>query len=64
MSSILPALVIIFALATFGVLVLGVTGMVRGSDFHRRNSNKLMRLRVILQGVTLVLLALLFASRL
>ena len=45
------------------VLVLGVTGMVRGSDFHRRNSNKLMRLRVILQGVTLLLLALLFASR-
>jgi len=63
MSNILPTLVIIFALATFAVLVLGVTGMVRGSDFHRRNSNKLMRLRVILQGVTLLLLALLFASR-
>jgi hypothetical protein len=63
MSSILLALVIIFALATLGVLVLGVSGMVRQSDFHRRNSNRLMRLRVILQGVTLLLLVLLFASR-
>jgi hypothetical protein len=34
--------------------------MVRGGAFNARNSNKLMRMRVILQGITLALLALLF----
>jgi len=58
MSSILFTLAVISALATLGVLILGVSGMVRGTDFYKRNSNKLMRLRVILQGVTVVLLAL------
>jgi hypothetical protein len=58
MSSILFALALFFALATLGVLILGVSGMVRGTEFYRRNSNKLMRLRVILQGVTIILLAL------
>ncbi len=62
MSNIFFVLALVFALATAGVLVLGVSGLVRGTDFHRRNSNRLMRLRVILQGVTLVFLALAFAS--
>jgi threonine/homoserine/homoserine lactone efflux protein len=62
MHSTLAALVIISALATLGVLLVGVVSMVRGGDFNRRNSNKLMRWRVILQGVTLMLLALLFLT--
>jgi len=39
------------------VLVLGVIGMLRGGDARR--SNKLMRMRVGLQGVALVIVALL-----
>jgi hypothetical protein len=63
MHSILPALVVIFALATLGVLIVGVVSMMRGGEFNKRNSNKLMRARVILQGVTLALLALMFFAR-
>ena len=63
MHSFLPALVIVFALATLGVLIVGVVSMMRGGEFNRRNSNKLMRARVILQGVTLALLALMFFAR-
>jgi hypothetical protein len=37
--------------------------MMRGGEFNRRNSNKLMRARVILQGLTLLLLALMFLAR-
>jgi len=60
MHSLLPALVVVFALATLGVLITGVFSMMRGGEFNRRNANRLMRARVILQGITLVLLALLF----
>jgi hypothetical protein len=63
MHSILPALVVGFALATLGVLIVGVVSMVRGGEFNKRNSNRLMRARVILQGVTLALLALMFFAR-
>jgi hypothetical protein len=53
-----------FAAATLGVLIAGVVSMVRGGEFNRRNANKLMRARVILQGLTLLLLVLLiFASQ-
>ncbi len=63
MHNALAALVILFALATLGVLLFGVITMVRGGEFNRRNSNKLMRARVILQGITLMLLALMFLVR-
>jgi len=63
MHDILPALIVFFALATFGVLMTGIVSMMRGGEFNRRNSNRLMRARVILQGITLMLLALLFFAR-
>jgi hypothetical protein len=63
MHSLLPALVILFALATLGVLILGIVSMVRGGEFNKRNSNRLMQARVILQGLTLLMLILLFLAR-
>ena len=45
------------------LILFGVITMIRGGDFNRRNSNKLMRARVIMQGVTLALLALLFLTK-
>jgi hypothetical protein len=62
MYNTLVVLVVLFALATLGVLLFGVVTMVRGGEFNRRNANKLMRWRVILQGVTLMLLALMFLT--
>jgi hypothetical protein len=63
MSSILPALVIISMLITASILVFGVITMIRGGDFNKRNGNRLMRARVIMQGVTLLLVVLMFAAR-
>ncbi len=45
-------------LAVLATLVLGVVGMARGGDFNQRYGNRLMRLRIVLQGVALLLFAL------
>lgn len=60
MISTLFTLAVVSALITLGILLFGVITMIRGGDFNRRNSNRLMRARVIMQGVTLALLALTF----
>ena len=58
--SVLFVLIIIALAATLGVLGLGVVSMLRGGDFNRRYGNKLMRARLITQGVTLALVILFF----
>lgn len=65
MSSVLPVLIVIAALATFGALAFGLVSMVRGGEFNARNSNRFMRLRVLLQLAALVLIgiAFLFSSK-
>jgi hypothetical protein len=65
MSSALPVLIVIAVLATFGALAFGLVSMVRGGEFNARNSNRFMRLRVLLQLVALVLIgiAFLFSSK-
>ena len=48
----------IFAmLATLGVLFFGIFTMARGSDFNRKHSNRIMRARIVLQGLALLLFA-------
>ncbi|MBV9250848.1 MAG: twin transmembrane helix small protein [Acetobacteraceae bacterium] len=60
MKSVLTVLIVVLMLATLGVLLAGVAGMVRGGgDPHR--SNRLMRWRVLLQGVALLLFAILMS---
>jgi hypothetical protein len=44
------------------VLLIGVVGMARGGDFNAKYGNKLMRLRVILQGLAIVLFILLVVT--
>ena len=63
MKTLLPTLVIVSMLITASILVFGVITMLRGGDFNKRNGNKLMRARVIMQGVTLALVVLMFAAR-
>jgi len=60
MSSALPVLIVIAALATFGALAFGLVSMVRGGEFNARNSNRFMRMRVILQLAALVLIGIAF----
>ena len=50
-------LVIAAAAITLGVLVTGVIAMARGGEFNRKHSNRLMRYRVIAQGIAIVLFA-------
>ena len=47
------------------VLVIGLYSLFRGGDFARTHSNKLMRLRVLLQAVAIlvIMLVLFFTSR-
>lgn len=60
MESVANILLPLTLVAVLAVLVVGVVSMVKGGEFNRRYGNKLMRARVVLQGVALVLLALLF----
>lgn len=48
-------------LSVFGVLIAGVVLMSIGGKTNAKYGNRLMTLRVTLQGLTLLLLALLFA---
>jgi hypothetical protein len=53
MEAVLPILVVLAALATLGVLLFGVVNMAKGGNPQR--SNKLMQLRVWMQGAALLL---------
>jgi len=56
MSMFLFILAVIAMLATVGVLFAGLIGMARGGEFQAKWSNKLMRMRVLFQGIAIVLL--------
>ncbi|MEC8135998.1 MAG: twin transmembrane helix small protein [Pseudomonadota bacterium] len=58
MSGFLIPLMIFAMLATLGVLFFGIFTMARGSDFNRKHSNRIMRARIVLQGLALLLFAL------
>jgi len=53
MQTLLIVLVVAAMLATLGVLGFGVVQMIRGGDPRRQN--KLMQMRVVLQGLALIL---------
>jgi len=57
MKTLFTILVLASMAATLGVLVAGMIGMARGSSGE--TSQKLMRYRVLLQGLTLALFAIL-----
>lgn len=56
----MTVLVALAMLGTLGILFAGMIGLVRGSPDPAR-SNRLMRWRIIMQGVALVLFVLLLA---
>jgi len=49
-------LIIAAVAATFLVVLVGLITMARGGEFNRKYSNKLMRLRLVMQAVTVLLL--------
>lgn len=56
MSLFLFILAVIAMLATVGVLFAGIFTMARGGEFQAKWSNKLMRLRVLFQAISIALL--------
>ena len=58
-ADILPALIAAFVAAVVAALALGILSMALGGDFNARWGNRLMRLRVIFQGLAVALLAIL-----
>jgi len=59
MTGFIVVLLVVAMIATLGVLFVGVFSMARGGEFNRRNSNKLMRARIVCQAVALLLFAIL-----
>ena len=53
MEAILPIFVVLAMLATLGVLLVGIINMAKGGNPQR--SNKLMQLRIWMQGLALLL---------
>jgi len=52
-------LFIVAAIASFivlGILIFGIASFTRGGEFNRRNSNKLMRLRLAAQFIAVILI--------
>jgi hypothetical protein len=60
MSGLLITCMLIAMVATAGALFLGLFSMVKGGEFNKKYSNKLMQARVMLQGAALLFLALAF----
>ena len=58
LNLIVPYAVFIVLFSVLLVLFIGIISMLRGGDFNKRWSNKLMRARVVLQGVAIVLILL------
>ena len=51
-------LMLIFMMLALLMVIIGIIAMVMNNNFYKTNSNKLMRMRVLFQGVALILLAL------
>ena len=59
-TKITPILIIIGLILVSVVLIIGLVSMLAKADFNKKYSNKLMRLRVITQGIIVLIFALVF----
>ena len=59
-TKIAPILIIIGLILVSIVLIIGLVSMLTKGDFNKKYSNKLMRLRVITQGIIVLIFALVF----
>jgi hypothetical protein len=56
MSAFFFFLIPVGLLATVAILGVGIYSLAKGGEFAKEHSNKLMRLRVLAQGVTIALM--------
>ncbi len=57
LAVVFPYLIGFMMFVVLGVLLTGVVGMLKGSEFNRRHGNTMMRLRVATQAITILLFA-------
>lgn len=62
MNSVILTLLAVTLGAVVIVLLTGIIGMARGGDFNAKYGTKLMRVRVVLQGLAIILFILLFVT--
>ena len=55
MESLFPIVIVAAMIAAVGALLLGVFSMAKGGEFNKKYGNRLMRARVVLQGLAIVL---------
>ncbi len=52
--------IVVFSIAVFIVLAIGVFAMARGDSFNKNWSQKLMRMRVLFQALAILLIVIIF----
>ena len=63
-SNILPFILIVCMFLALLVVIIGVIAMAKNGNFNKNYSNKLMRMRVLFQGVAvLIFAAIIYFSR-
>ena len=63
MSSFFLILTIVTMVAVLITLIVGIVSMTTGGEFNKKYGNKLMRVRVILQGIALLFFGLYLAGK-
>ena len=64
MNNILPFILIVCMFLALLVVIIGVIAMAKNGNFNKNYSNKLMRMRVLFQGVAvLIFAAIIYFSR-
>ena len=63
-SNILPVILVISMILALLMVVIGVIAMAKNGNFNKKHSNKLMRMRVLFQGIAVfVFAAIIYLSR-
>ena len=63
-STVLPFVLVVSMVLALLMVVIGVIAMAKNGNFNKKHSNKLMRMRVLFQGVAvLVFAAIIYLSR-
>ena len=63
-STVLPFVLIVSMVLALLMVVIGVIAMAKNGNFNKKHSNKLVRMRVLFQGIAvLVFAAIIYLSR-
>ncbi len=63
-SGVLPVVLVVCMVLALLMVVIGVIAMAKNGSFNKKHSNKLMRMRVLFQGIAvLVFAAIIYLSR-